>query len=94
MTASGLNDIYILNFRLDYLLHVLLYLPLAFLLDQAEIYSFKFTVIIVLLLAVMMELVQFVLPYRTFNVNDLLANIVGGVFSVLILLLIKKITKL
>ena len=89
--TSRLDNIYILELRLDYFLHILFYLPLAYLLDKAGGFSFKMTVIIVLFLAFLMEGVQLILPYRAFNISDLLANLTGGVLSILIVLLIKRI---
>ena len=99
--SSVLSDSYTLHIRWDYLLHALVYIPLPVLLGfyltgksgkqpvpgsgkagfwiRAVLYS--------ILISALFELMQMVLPYRAFNINDLVANGVGAVlgsFAVLI----------
>jgi glycopeptide antibiotics resistance protein len=96
---ATLNDNYTLHIRWDYLLHTLVYLPLPFLLalilktgsiDRTTDRSLKKTHFFqVLLLAgvivVSFELVQKILPYRSFNINDMLANGIGAVLGLILL---------
>jgi VanZ family protein len=96
---ATLNDNYTLHIRWDYLLHTLVYLPLPFLLalilktgsiDRTTDRSLKKTHFFqVLLLAgvivVSFELVQKILPYRSFNINDMLANGIGAVIGLILL---------
>ncbi len=62
---------------LDYLIHVCLYLPFMFLIkigvDCQLWISFK----IGLIIAVVLEGVQMFLSYCTFNISNILANIIG-----------------
>lgn len=81
LPLTGLNHQlshnFILEIRLDYLSHIFLFLPFAFLFSRA--YSLKLLLILLigLLFAIGSEGLQFFLPYRTFNINDLLSNALG-----------------
>ena len=83
-SGSTLNNIYLINIRLDYLAHFILFIPWMFLLKKYSKISFnknivKTTLLIIigLLFAFGLELVQYYLPYRAFNINDLIANGIG-----------------
>jgi len=78
-----------LDVRRDYLLHILIYLPMPFLMKNNLKISIRDisryrgklltgVVFISLFLAVGLEFFQMLLDYRTFNVNDLAGN-AGGV---------------
>ena len=97
--ASPLNDIFIIKIRLDYILHVLIFFPFI----PLAIYSFfgihqrkkalnKILPLIILgiLFAIISESIQFYLPYRTFNINDIIANTLGVILGLPIILLIKR----
>ena len=92
--SSVLNDSYTLHIRWDYLLHALIYIPLPVLLGLlVRRFGKSWPRILIILnsvlLSAFLELVQMVLPYRAFNINDLVANGAGvalGSFVVLILL--------
>ena len=78
---SALNNIYIISIRLDYLLHFAVFIPWVFLLWKMVGVSFSSNlqatllyIILGLLFATANEAVQYLLPYRAFNINDLLAN--------------------
>ena len=74
---AALNDTYVIELRLDYLLHALLCIPFIFLFNKAFQRSFAIAVITGLLFASLSEGAQYFLPYRAFNINDLLANNIG-----------------
>jgi glycopeptide antibiotics resistance protein len=82
---SPMNDTYVVQLRLDYLLHGLLFLPVPFFLSHiargARFYGHKLlmTFFLSLLFAILCELIQEPIPWRTFNINDLLANVAGVV---------------
>ncbi|MDA3904523.1 MAG: VanZ family protein [Bacteroidales bacterium] len=75
-TSSELNDITILQLRGDYFFHILMFLPWAFF---SGVYNMKklYWVLIGLLFATLAECVQYLIPYRAFNINDLMANLLG-----------------
>ena len=97
--SSALNDTYIVNIRLDYFVHMLSFLPfLPFALYVlSETFHIKgiaqkiFVFIIIgILFAITTEVIQLYLPYRTFNINDLIANTLGIILGLPIILLIKR----
>ncbi len=78
---SALNDTFVLSFRLDYIVHFLIFLLWAMLTRLAYKphfrQSFSRAVLWVaagLLLAVVSEGLQLFIPYRSFNINDIVAN--------------------
>jgi len=83
-SGSSLNNIYIVSIRLDYLLHFAVFMPWMFLLWKMVGVSFSrdpratlLYIILGLLFATANEAIQYLLPYRAFNINDLLANGLG-----------------
>jgi glycopeptide antibiotics resistance protein len=92
-TANELNDITILQLRGDYFFHILLFLPWFFF---SGIYNIKkiYWVLIGLLFAAGSEGLQYLLPWRAYNVNDLLANMLGVCFSFPLTLLFNHSGKL
>jgi VanZ family protein len=94
-SGSSINHIFLVSIRLDYLLHCLVYIPLvAFTWIDKEIIS-TWTVkafgwiMALLLFAAVTEWVQYFLPYRAFNINDLLANALGVTLGILVLTLVR-----
>jgi len=93
---SPLNDTHIVKIRFDYLLHTLIFLPFLPLV-MFSIYTtlqFKRTIkkiplliIIGILFAIITEVIQLYLPYRTFNINDLIANSFGIILGLPIILI-------
>ncbi|MCF8219512.1 MAG: VanZ family protein [Bacteroidales bacterium] len=73
---SSLNNNYTLNIRWDYLIHGLVYLPIPFLVRNV-VQNIKATIAISILIALALESLQILIPFRAFNANDLLANEVG-----------------
>lgn len=87
-TNTKLNSIYVLTLRIDYLIHSGLFLFLMFLISRAYSISFGqrtklavLWIILALILAIIAEGIQFFITYRAFNINDLLANILGVVLG-------------
>lgn len=75
---TTLNNTSVICFRLDYVLHALMFFPLAVLWQMAFPDQRLWVVLTVaVFFAAVMEGVQYMLPYRAWNVNDLLANGVG-----------------
>ena len=75
-SAGELNKITILRLRGDYFLHALLFVPWAFFYPAMR--SNKLLWLLYgLLFAAGSEGVQYLLPYRAFNINDLVANVIG-----------------
>jgi len=88
-TNGKLDNITILRFRGDYILHALLYVPwmvfnLAMKLNRWLWYFYGF------LFAAGTEIIQYLLPYRVFNINDLVANLIGIVMGFVVLSIIEK----
>jgi len=76
----------VIHLRLDYLLHALMFMPLAPLWRLGfPRHSLWLIILAGLALAVGLESVQYLLPYRAWNVNDAIGNGVGVLFSPLIL---------
>lgn len=90
---SIINHIYFFSFRLDYIFHSLLFLPWFFLKPKKIDKPFMWF-LIGLLLGVSIECLQYMVPYRTFNMKDLFANFsglcVGTIFGLLLELVKKK----
>lgn len=84
-----LSSTQILSIRSDYLLHALLFVPWMMLIQlrwkKKGIDFFIETLVAGIFLATLSEGVQFVLPYRSFNLVDLEANwlgvVAGAIFS-------------
>jgi len=78
--GTTLNNNYIVEVRTDYLLHALVLLPLPVLLtlrfrNSASLWGR--VILFGLLMVIFCEGVQMLIPYRTFNINDLFANGIG-----------------
>jgi VanZ family protein len=83
-SGSSINHIFVVSIRLDYLLHCLVYIPLVFFAwmdKEMNIFRVPFKtvgwVIVLLAFGIVTEWIQFFLPYRAFNINDLIANALG-----------------
>jgi len=84
--SASLNKKWILGIRSDYLLHALQFVPWMVLIrwrwrEKKGAGFFLLALGAGLLLAVISEGVQFILPYRSFNIFDLVANCVGLVLG-------------
>lgn len=79
-SSSELNDIIILRLRGDYFLHILLFMPWSFFRQASKIKTLPW-LLLSLFFAAGSEGLQYFLPWRAFNVNDLLANALGVVLG-------------
>jgi VanZ family protein len=80
-----LNHTYVVHIRVDHLLHGVQFLPwflLGIYCRQIPVYKL---LIIGLLLAILTEGIQYFLPYRAFNINDMISNVFGVVAGLVIL---------
>lgn len=76
---------FILGLRADHLLHASVYLPCSFfLMDVFRRKKWKIWLVSILI-GLLTECVQYWLPYRGFDVNDLVANFLGASLGFLIL---------
>ena len=89
---SRINHTFILKIRLDYIFHALLFSPWMFFYELIKPFSGvkKFNFIIWLFVGILFcifsESVQYIIPYRTFNINDMIANCSGIFLSVIVFL--------
>ena len=83
-TDSSLNNNYIFKIRLDHFAHFTVLLPYFFLLNKRVAFDVITLVLLIwaLLFASFTELIQYVIPYRAFNINDLISNWTGILMSV------------
>ncbi len=90
--GSTLNNNYVFSIRLDYLAHFVVLLPYFFLLKKPIVRDLKTLAFLGLafLFASFTELIQYVIPYRAFNINDLVANWIGILLSFAFYFLISK----
>ena len=85
-SGTSLNNTYIVEFRSDYLLHFLFMLPLPVLLGLSlgkKTAPWLRVVVSGLLIVIFCEGIQILIPYRTFNINDMLANGVGALIGLI-----------
>ena len=85
VSSSLLTDNYVVTIRLDYLLHVILFLPFILLVRLTYLMPVLYVLMVGLVFAGICEGIQYFLPYRSFNINDLLANFIGIVTGILLL---------
>lgn len=79
-TTGALNNITIITFRGDYFFHALAFLPWAFF--RASTHQKRINWLIIgILFATSTEALQYLLPYRAYNVNDMIANMIGVCLS-------------
>ncbi len=95
-SVGELNNVRIIVFRADYFFHSIIFIPMPFLLWKYKKENDNWKIIrISLLTAISVEFVQYFIPYRAFNINDILANLIGISFGfVLILLLNFKVKEI
>ena len=87
--SGVLDSTFIVSFRADHILHALVFVPWAFFcvkLNKNLLPWFALG----MLYAVSTEGVQYLIPYRSFNISDMLANIVGVVAGFCIFVPLKK----
>jgi len=74
--GGGINRITVFSLRADYLVHMVLFVPWA-LLGLATKKQEPLWLGMGVLMAAGSESLQYLLTYRAYNVNDLLANMIG-----------------
>ena len=90
---TRINHTYILKLRLDYIFHALLFTPWMFFYDVVKFYTiftnFKLFAWFCngILFCIFSEVLQYIVPYRTFNINDMIANCIGIVLGLMIFIL-------
>jgi len=97
-TKGELNEITVLNFRGDYVIHTLMFLPF---LPLAYFWKYSGSatgflvawIPLALFSAILIEGLQYYIPYRAFNLKDALANGAGVLSGGIILLISKKLSK-
>ena len=72
-----INNYHVVHIRLDHLLHGLLMMPWFFLSIRLQGMKVLPAILLGILLALSAEGVQYFLPYRAFNVNDMISNVIG-----------------
>jgi len=82
-SAGEINNIIILSFRGDYFLHALVFIPWM-LFQPAMKTNLWLWLLYGLIFAAGSEALQFLLPYRAFNINDLIANMAGVVTGAIV----------
>ena len=91
--SASLNSTYALNVRGDYLLHALFYIPLPIILLLSKTgrhVHLGWVILFALIMVVMFEGIQMIIPYRAFNINDLFANGVGVLIGLILFALFSK----
>jgi glycopeptide antibiotics resistance protein len=86
---KSLNNIFLLRFRGDYIVHMLLFAPWCFLKPGLRM-SQWWWMLVGVAFAVAAESLQYLLPYRAFNINDMIANALGVVFSFILVIILKR----
>lgn len=83
---------FVFGIRMDHLLHASVYIPCTLFLMDFGRGSRRGAVLwlMAVAIAVTTESVQYLLPYRGFDINDLIANIMGVTLGWLIIRLLKK----
>lgn len=71
-------DNFIFGIRIDHLYHASIYLFCAFFWQDWLHRNMKPVLLLAILTGIVTEFVQYLLPYRGFDINDLIANILGA----------------
>jgi VanZ family protein len=81
------------TFRLDHILHVLIFLPSTFVLQNKFNLKSSYVLMLGIIMSFFFEFLQWFIPYRAFTIKDLQANIIGSLLGHLSFLLIKNYLK-
>lgn len=85
-SAGELNNVTIISFRGDYFFHALLFVPWAFFRAGFRMNVWAWSAL-GLVFAAGSEGLQYLLPYRAYNINDLVSNMLGIVLGLLLCML-------
>lgn len=82
LPLSGLSGIEVLGIRFDHVLHGLVFFVIGFLYVQSRSdhprgVGVYVTIPLILLLAIGAEALHYVIPWRSFNWNDMTGNVIG-----------------
>lgn len=91
--AGELNNITIITFRGDYFFHALAFLPWAFFRASTNYHRINW-LMMGILFAASTEALQYLLPYRAYNVNDSVANMLGVIVGFVVSNFALRINKL
>ncbi len=92
--SREITNVTVIHLRGDYFLHLLVYLPVVSLL-MLSLQKWKWKMLLVAFgVAIGLEYIQMLLPYRSFNINDLIANASGVLVGALIYPLITRISRI
>lgn len=83
-------DNFIFGIRIDHLYHASIYLFCAFFWQDWLHRNMKPVLLLAILTGIVTEFVQYLLPYRGFDINDLIANILGAILGWSIVFLHEK----
>jgi len=83
--SDFLTNTYVVKIRLDYLGHIIIFLPFLFMVKQVYFVPFLLILLAGLVFAGVCEGIQYLLPYRSFNINDLIANVIGIIIGIALL---------
>lgn len=93
INASGsrlnLNNITVVRIRGDYFVHALVFIPWAFFMTSMR-QPLWLWLILGLLFSTGTELLQYLLPYRRFNINDLISNSLGILLGLIIFVVLTR----
>ena len=87
--VAALNN-YVFGLRADHLLHASVYLPCIFFLGRLAPLPAWALWLLSLCIGGVTEGVQYLLPYRGFDVNDLMANAIGVSLGAMALLFLRR----
>jgi glycopeptide antibiotics resistance protein len=85
----NLNHIIFQEIRGDYLVQALIFFPWAFFMLPMQQKAWSWS-ILGLIFSTGTELLQYLLPYRRFNINDLISNSLGILLGMIVVLLVMK----
>ncbi len=95
ISGTSINHVFVVSIRLDYFLHCLVYIPLVvFTWMDRDIDTnrtpFKALgwITVLLLFAAVTEWIQYILPYRAFNINDMISNTVGVLIGIIFIMMV------
>jgi glycopeptide antibiotics resistance protein len=88
-TSGELNNMNIITFRGDYFFHSMMFVPWAFFFRVFRLRTISWF-LSGLVFAALCEAVQYPLPYRAWNINDMFANLFGILLGYMVYFLILK----
>lgn len=90
-TGASLNNVMVLSLRLDYLLHMLVFIPLVPLWRMTfPNHNWGVIIPLAILLSAAAEVSHFFIPYRAYNINDLISNVAGVILGIIPAIIIDR----